>query len=290
MRRFNYSYDSNVFLDKCPDCGGVWTDGGEARLIAGYLKENPQATAIGRELAEITSTGETEEDVEGVAGKTARFLLFFPRVIVPFGSDAVLQKFPIVTLSLMIFSILIFAVTIYFDPDSLIGTIVPVLDDDIRELNAVASIFLIGTPLNLLWSVLFLWIFGGSIEDRFDRANFLFFFIAIAGFSALPYILSNSDVHVPAVTVAGGVSAIIGAHLVFFPMSKIRTFVIYRIFETPSFILIGLWFVVLLASPFLKFASAVPKTAWLAPMFGFAGGLAISSYVKTAAAQDKYPF
>jgi len=41
MEVVNYSYDSNVFLDKCPACGGVWTDEGEVERVARYLKGNP---------------------------------------------------------------------------------------------------------------------------------------------------------------------------------------------------------------------------------------------------------
>ncbi len=34
MQKFNYEGDSNVFLDKCPSCRGLWADGGEVRGIA----------------------------------------------------------------------------------------------------------------------------------------------------------------------------------------------------------------------------------------------------------------
>jgi Zn-finger nucleic acid-binding protein len=41
MRTFNYGYDSNVFLDKCSSCEGIWTDRGELKAVAQHIKGNP---------------------------------------------------------------------------------------------------------------------------------------------------------------------------------------------------------------------------------------------------------
>lgn len=38
---FNYCYDSNIFLDKCPSCHGLWADRGELERVVQYLKRNP---------------------------------------------------------------------------------------------------------------------------------------------------------------------------------------------------------------------------------------------------------
>ncbi len=50
MREFNYAYDSNVFLDRCEQCKGIWLDANEIIDIAAYIQYNPQAEAIGRDL------------------------------------------------------------------------------------------------------------------------------------------------------------------------------------------------------------------------------------------------
>jgi len=42
MQSFNYSYDSNIILERCGDCGGIWMDGGEALKVASYHKGNPE--------------------------------------------------------------------------------------------------------------------------------------------------------------------------------------------------------------------------------------------------------
>ena len=49
-RLLNYSYDSNIFLNSCPDCKGLWADSGELRKMAQYSKGNQKIKAIAQEL------------------------------------------------------------------------------------------------------------------------------------------------------------------------------------------------------------------------------------------------
>jgi Zn-finger nucleic acid-binding protein len=49
---FNYSYDSNVFLNRCPVCHGVWADRGEVEHVACYLKGNPAVNKYAESFAE----------------------------------------------------------------------------------------------------------------------------------------------------------------------------------------------------------------------------------------------
>ena len=48
---FNYSYDSNVFLDKCPGCQGIWADRRELEAVGKYLKGNPEVDKYAKVLA-----------------------------------------------------------------------------------------------------------------------------------------------------------------------------------------------------------------------------------------------
>ena len=57
---FNYAYDSNVFLNKCMKCGGVWTDGGELHRVAQYLKGNPVINRYAESLMDEMVKGREE--------------------------------------------------------------------------------------------------------------------------------------------------------------------------------------------------------------------------------------
>ena len=66
MREFNYAYDSNVFLDRCPKCDGIWADSGEIRRIAQHLKIDPEVDAIGRGLIAPGAEEAVQQDIEKV--------------------------------------------------------------------------------------------------------------------------------------------------------------------------------------------------------------------------------
>ncbi len=51
MTSYNYCYDSNIILDKCTPCKGIWVDGGKIEKIAQYHKVNPDVSGIGEGLA-----------------------------------------------------------------------------------------------------------------------------------------------------------------------------------------------------------------------------------------------
>lgn len=54
---FNYSYDSNVFLNRCPACQGVWADAGELERVAKYIKGNPAVNRYAQSLTKELTDG-----------------------------------------------------------------------------------------------------------------------------------------------------------------------------------------------------------------------------------------
>lgn len=60
---FNYSYDSNVFLNRCPTCDGLWADAGELVRVAKYLKGNPAVNRYAETLAKDLATRREESTI-----------------------------------------------------------------------------------------------------------------------------------------------------------------------------------------------------------------------------------
>ncbi|RKX45284.1 MAG: hypothetical protein DRP64_04925 [Verrucomicrobia bacterium] len=54
MNLVNYSYDSNIIIDKCSSCDGIWTDAGEMRSVAKYIKGNPEVYSYAKALTEVS--------------------------------------------------------------------------------------------------------------------------------------------------------------------------------------------------------------------------------------------
>jgi len=80
MKEFNYAYDSNIFVDRCDRCGGVWLDPDEIIDIAKHVQYNPQIHEVGRYLTRRHA--EADEDlgliavVAGLIAALLRLLIF----------------------------------------------------------------------------------------------------------------------------------------------------------------------------------------------------------------------
>jgi Zn-finger nucleic acid-binding protein len=66
MRQFNYAYDSNIFLDKCPQCEGIWADAGEMIQVAKHLKFDKDERIIAEVLAENPYLRQYKEDEQKI--------------------------------------------------------------------------------------------------------------------------------------------------------------------------------------------------------------------------------
>ena len=64
MREFNYAYDSNVFLDRCEQCKGIWLDPNEIIDIAKHIQYNPELVAFGKSFLDFKNNREMEEELE----------------------------------------------------------------------------------------------------------------------------------------------------------------------------------------------------------------------------------
>jgi len=77
MKKLNYATDSNVFIDKCGECGGVWIDIGELMAIAEYIKGYPRTTDIGEGIIKSDKKTRRTAAILRWAGKLAEFLLWW---------------------------------------------------------------------------------------------------------------------------------------------------------------------------------------------------------------------
>jgi membrane associated rhomboid family serine protease len=91
---------------------------------------------------------------------------------------------------------------------------------------------------HVISNVVFLWVFGPSVEDRFGHPGFLAFFLAGSVLSGLGHIALSPA---PVIGASGAISAVTGAYLVLFPRTSVRVIflVFFRFYDIPA-----TWFVV----------------------------------------------
>ena len=125
--------------------------------------------------------------------------------------------------------------------------------------------------------MLYLYVFGDNIEDRFGHWRyFLFYFLS--GFAAsMFFILTDMESSIPAIGASGAISGVLGAYLVLYPKARVLTLVILgwiTIVPIPAILLLGFWFIFQLFYGMLAFGSqAVTSIAYWSHIGGFIAGL-----------------
>lgn len=138
-----------------------------------------------------------------------------------------------------------------------------------------SSAFLHADGWHLFGNMLFLWVFGNSVEDRLGKVGYLLFFLAAAVFSGLGHVLT-SDAY--ALGASGAVAAVTGAYLALFPRSNVR--IVYWFFFIGWFDIASMWLIAFYIAKDLVFYlidfANVAYTAHLAGnLLGFAVGMSL---------------
>ena len=94
----------------------------------------------------------------------------------------------------------------------------------------LSSTFMHGGLIHLGGNLLFLWIFGDNIEQKFGKIKYLGIYLMWGITAGLIHILGDTSSAVPAVGASGAISGILGAYLVIFPRARIQTFMILGFF------------------------------------------------------------
>jgi membrane associated rhomboid family serine protease len=141
------------------------------------------------------------------------------------------------------------------------------------------SMFLHGGWLHLLGNMLFLFVFGRSIEDRVGHFPFLFLYLASGIAAALAQIVVNAGSRIPTIGASGAIAGVLGAYFVCYPRARITTliplFIFFWTIELPALLLLGYWFLIQFFAGFqtLSIQTATGGgIAWWAHIGGFVTG------------------
>ncbi len=145
----------------------------------------------------------------------------------------------------------------------------------------LTSAFVHGGWLHLIGNMLFLWLVGSALEDRWGRAKFVVFYLLGAIAATLCFDLTYTGPPTILVGASGAVSAAMGAFLVYFAKTRITIwyFLMMRsgTFLIPAYVALPLWLAdqALLAT-LDKGANGSTPVAYAAHFGGFGFGVAIA--------------
>ena len=159
---------------------------------------------------------------------------------------------------------------------------------DYQLLTPITALFLHASWLHLLGNMVYLWVFGLSLERRVGGMSMLLVFLLGGALANLFVALRLPDLIAPIIGASGAVSAVVGAYLGLFPRRRIGMLLplgVYLQFaRVPSVLVIGSWFTLQLVYTVLGPITGI--VAWWTHMAGFTLGL-IFALLARAMAQIK---
>lgn len=177
--------------------------------------------------------------------------------MLPLSDGLTARRFPVVTVALIVANLAVWLLyelpdlngavaQASFYPCSVEGTCDAPQPWGISWLTAM---FMHGSWDHLLGNMLFLAIFGKSVEDAFGRLRYLAFYLA-GGFAATALQTAitlsfspDADARIPMLGASGAIAAVLGAFLALYPQARIKTLVLVFVVQIPAWLYLGGWFV-----------------------------------------------
>jgi len=223
--------------------------------------------------------------------------------MIPISDSIRSHRTPWITYALIVLNIGIYALPSVFglaDYTKMVQTfgLIPFRVMRSFDLEAIAdlltSMFLHGSWLHLGGNMLYLWIFGDNVEDALGPIGYIAFYLLGGLLASAAHILSNPASTVPTIGASGAIAAVLGAYLVLFPASRVRTIIplgfFVRIAILPASVVLGLWFVLQLLQGFLTSGGGTDAggVAVWAHVGGFAAGAVLAWLISPPTRRDRW--
>jgi membrane associated rhomboid family serine protease len=159
----------------------------------------------------------------------------------------------------------------------------------------LTHLFMHGSWAHLLGNMIFLFVFGDNIEDRFGHVPFALFYLGGGLVAAGAQVLAGGASPLPMVGASGAISAVLGAYIVLYPHKRVQAVVVplvlpwlivnllvrtsrFFLWWLPAWVYLGFW-ALLQVWEAVADVSLAGGVAWWAHVAGFAFGAAVSRWL-----------
>jgi len=201
----------------------------------------------------------------------------------PIGDDNTARRIvPLVTYALIVLNVLFFLVELSggdafimqwaFVPSRFLAN--PMGD----FITLFTSMFMHAGWLHLGGNMLYLWIFGDNVEDRFGHVKFLVFYLLCGLGATFAQLMFSLDSNIPNLGASGAIAGVLGSYILMFPKGRIRVLQGQRVVQAPALMVIGFWFVLQLFSSIGSIANTADTggVAYMAHIGGFVAGFVLT--------------
>lgn len=201
----------------------------------------------------------------------------------PIGDDDTSRRtIPLVTYALVILNVIFFIIELS-GGESFIGkwAFVPsrFLANPLGNfLTLFTSMFMHAGWVHLGGNMLYLWIFGDNVEDRFGHIKFTIFYLLCGLAATFAQLAFNIGSNVPNLGASGAIAGVLGDYILLFPKGKVRVLQSQQVIQVPALIVIGIWIVLQFFSGIGSIANAgqTGGVAYIAHIGGFLAGFALT--------------
>lgn len=204
-------------------------------------------------------------------------------MLFPIGDDDSAQRtMPIVTYALIVLNVLFFFVELSGgEPFIERWSVVPrrlIANPGGDLITVFTSMFMHGGWLHLLGNMLYLWIFGDNVEDRFGSGKFALFYLLCGIAATIAQVAVSAGSNIPNLGASGAIAGVLGAYLILFPRGQVKVLMGRGVVPMPALVVIGLWIVL----QFVNGVGAITQSAetggvaYMAHIGGFVAGLVLT--------------
>jgi membrane associated rhomboid family serine protease len=140
------------------------------------------------------------------------------------------------------------------------------------------SMFMHGGWLHLGGNMLYLWIFGDNVEDRFGHLPFTIFDLLCGLAATFAQLMFSLGSRVPNLGASGAIAGVLGAYILLFPQGRVRVLQGTQVVQMPALMVIGFWIVLQFFSGIGSIANTADTggVAYMAHIGGFLAGVVLT--------------
>jgi membrane associated rhomboid family serine protease len=203
--------------------------------------------------------------------------------MIPIGDDDTSRRTaPIVTYALIALNVLFFLVELSGgDAFVLEWALVPgrFLANPLGgAVTLLTSMFMHAGWVHLGGNMLYLWIFGDNVEDRFGHVTFTVFYLLCGLAATFAQLAFSAGSNVPNLGASGAIAGVLGAYILLFPRGTVRVLQGQRVIHVPALIVIGMWIALQFFSGIGSLADTAQTggVAYMAHIGGFLAGFILT--------------
>jgi membrane associated rhomboid family serine protease len=212
-------HPSELRIDLCPGCAGIWLDGGELAAVAQALRD-PRLHPL------LVPQPPPDFDLRP---PSAWVWLFMFLTGLPVETWQPRARRPLAVIVIAVLCCALFGLQLVGPADQPLVAMFGLHPGRLWQgdwLPLVTYMFLHGGLPHLLGNLYFLWIFGDNVEDRLGSGRFLLLYL-IAGVGAgLLHCLLSSEPGVPVVGASGAISGVMAAYALLFPQARLVSLIL----------------------------------------------------------------